>query len=170
MLSFRTKCPVQKSPHIPYLFDANTEWATGRNVLYFAAITRSPKYRYCIFTDDDVVLHFDSFVPPQMNRLPPFRVFEQWLLEPGIDVCACYCGKSKTSPIPEVFKERKHKLERLYDTIREEASLMNRNRTFSEDLRQNLEDYDINTRTYCMNVIRRQNIKPYAHFDCQTKM
>lgn len=89
---------------------------------------------------------------------------------PGIDVCACYCGKSKTSPIPEVFKERKHKLERLYDTIREEASLMNRNRTFSEDFRLNLEDYDINTRTYCMNVIRRQNIKPYAHFDCQTKM
>ena len=81
MLSFRTKCPVRKSPHIPYLFDANIEWATGRNVLYFAAITRSPKYRYCIFTDDDVVLHFDSFVPPQMNRLPPFRVFEQWLLE-----------------------------------------------------------------------------------------
>ena len=47
---------------------------------------------------------------------------------------------------------------------------MNRNRTFSEDFRQNLEDYDINTRTYCMNVIRRRNIKPYAHFDCQTKM
>ena len=165
-------------------------WGTGRNVLYFAAIIRSPKYHYYIFVDDGMVLHFHSFASPQMKRLPPFRVFEQWLLdykpvidvvEPpglvtderkyvtrqtvpllyqqygmmlfqcislqicwvtlplpyavwkkkpvvmanlhvfccgtnilrsGLDVCTWYCGKSKTSPIPKVFKERKHKMER----------------------------------------------------------
>ena len=81
VLSFRTKCQVQKSPHITYLFDPNTGWGTGRNELYFAAITRSPKYHYYIFMDDDVMLNFNSFAPPQMKKLPPFRVFEQWLLD-----------------------------------------------------------------------------------------
>ena len=81
VLSFRTKCQVQKSPHITYLFYPNIGWGTGRNVLYFAAIMRSPKYHYYIFMDDDVVLNFNSFAPPQMKRLPPFRVFEQWLLD-----------------------------------------------------------------------------------------
>ena len=81
VLSFRTKCQVQKSPHITYLFDAITGWATGRNVLYFAAVTRSPKYHYYIFIDDDVVLPLDLFASPQIKRLPPSRVFEQWLLE-----------------------------------------------------------------------------------------
>ena len=88
VLSFRTKCQVQKSPHITYLFYPNTGWGTGRNVLYFAAITRSPKYHYYIFMDDDVILHFHSIAPPQMKRLPPFRVFEQWLLdyEPAVGI------------------------------------------------------------------------------------
>ena len=50
-------------------------------MLYFAAITRSPKYHYYIFMDDDVVLHFNSSASPQIKRLPPFRVFEQWLID-----------------------------------------------------------------------------------------
>ena len=57
-------------------------------MLYFAAIIRSPKYHYYIFMDDGMVLHFHSFASPQMKRLLPFRVFEQWLLDykPVIDV------------------------------------------------------------------------------------
>ena len=83
VLSYRIKCQVQKSPRITYLFYPGTGWGTGtgRNVLYFAAITRSPKYHYYIFMDDDVVLHFNSSASPQIKRLPPFRVFEQWLLD-----------------------------------------------------------------------------------------
>ena len=46
VLSYRIKCQVQKSPYITYLFYPDTGWGTGRNVLYFAAITRSPKYHY----------------------------------------------------------------------------------------------------------------------------
>ena len=30
-------------------------------MLYFAAVTRSPKYHYYIFIDDDVVLSLDLF-------------------------------------------------------------------------------------------------------------
>ena len=88
VLSFRTKCQMQKLTHITYLFYPNTGWGTGRNVLYFAAVMRSPKYRYYIFMDDDVVLHFHSFAPLQMKSLPPFRVFENWLLdyEPAVGV------------------------------------------------------------------------------------
>ena len=79
-------------------------------------------------------------------------------------------GNPKHRPYKRSLKSENTNWRDYIDKIREEASLMNRNRTFSEDFRQNLEDYDINTRTYCMNVIRRRNIKPYAHFDCQTKM
>lgn len=82
VLSFRTKCQERKSPHITYLFGPDTGWGTGRNALYLAAKKkRSPKYHYYIFMDEDVVLGFNSFAPPEMKRLPPFRVFEKWLLE-----------------------------------------------------------------------------------------
>ena len=50
-------------------------------MLYFAVVTRSPKYHYYIFIDDDVVLSLDLFASPQIKRLPPSRLFEQWLLE-----------------------------------------------------------------------------------------
>ena len=255
VLSFRTKCQVQKSPHITYLFDPNTGWGTGRNVLYFAAITRSPKYHYYIFMDDDVMLHFNSFAPPQMKKLPPFRVFEQWLLdyEPVVGVLdygvhygaswtkdrrRTICKKTDNSLVitsvwfDGVFNAFHYKaIEHLFpyrtqyekiswwslhrymctavelifrgqalmyvpitagnpthrsypksvsnmsvywrsyvDTIRAEAPLVYRNQSLFDVLRQNLEDYIMKTRTYCMTESRHQPIKPYAHFDSRTEM
>ena len=253
VLSYRTKCQGQKPPHIIYLFYPNTGWGTGRNVLYFAAITRSPKYHYYIFMDDDVVLHFNSFASPQMKRLPPFRVFEHWLLdyEPVVGVVdyklhhgaiwtndlrkkicnktdsplviptVCYdalfnafhyksiehlfpyrtqyqniswwssqrymfsavelifrgqalmfvpvtTGNPKHRPYPRSLKDANWR--DYIDTIRKEAPLIYRNRTLFEEFRQNLAGYVINTKTYCMNVTRHQQIKPYAHFDFKTEM
>lgn len=77
VLSLRTKCPVRKLQHITYQFYPSSTWGTGQNVLYFAAIARSPVYHYYIFLDEDVVLRFNSFAAPEMRRLPPFRVFEK---------------------------------------------------------------------------------------------
>ena len=255
VLSFRKKCQVQKTPHITYLFDPNTGWGTGRNVLYFAVKARFPRYLYYIFLDDDVVPRFNSFAPPEMRRHPPFRVFEHWLLdyEPVVGVLdnqqhygaiwaiekgRTICNKTDSSlVIPTVwfdglfnayhYKSIKHLFpyrtqyekiswwslhrymftavelifrgqalmfvpvtagnpaHRSYpkslkeidtywrdyiDTIREEAPLVYRNQPLFEDFRQNLENYVINTKTYCMNVTRHQSIKPYAHFDSQTEM
>lgn len=81
VLSFQNKCQDQKSPHITYLFDPNTGWGTGRNALYFAAITRKPGYHYYIFLDEDVFLTYNEFTPPEMRKLKPFRVVEKWLLD-----------------------------------------------------------------------------------------
>lgn len=81
VLSFQTECQEQKSPHITYLFDPNTGWGSGRNVLYFAAINRTVGYYYYIFVDEDVFLSFNEFTSPEMKKLQPFRVVEQWLLD-----------------------------------------------------------------------------------------
>ena len=60
VLSFQDKCQEDhNSSHITYLFDPNTGWGTGRNALYFAAITRTPGYHYYIFLDEDAVLTLD---------------------------------------------------------------------------------------------------------------
>ena len=53
VLSFRAKCQDNKQAHITYLFDSNTLFASGRNLLFFAALDRRPGYHYCIFMNDD---------------------------------------------------------------------------------------------------------------------
>ncbi|KAL9973857.1 hypothetical protein ACROYT_G020363 [Oculina patagonica] len=88
VLSYRTKCEENKQLHISYLFDPNTLFASGRNVLYFAAMERKPGYHYYTFLDDDIVLKYNSFAPTGMTKVSPFRVVEKWLLdyEPAVGV------------------------------------------------------------------------------------
>ena len=90
VLSYRKECGQKNKnfAHITYLFDPTTTWASGRNVLYNAAMKRKPGYHYYIFIDGDTVFEFNGFTPQEMKKLPPFRVFEQWLLdyEPALGV------------------------------------------------------------------------------------
>ena len=81
VLSFQTECQGQHSSHITYLFDPETGWGTGRNVLYFAAINRKQDYHYYIFLDEDAVVSYNEFTPPEMKTLHPFRAVENWLLD-----------------------------------------------------------------------------------------
>ena len=82
VLSYKTECEDRNHPpHISYIFDPTTTWASGRNLLFFNASKRATAYHYYIFVDDDVVLGFNSFTPPKMRTLQPFRVFEEWLLD-----------------------------------------------------------------------------------------
>ena len=90
VLSFRTRCrtPQDNQWHISYLFDPNTGWASGRNVLFFAAMNRRPGYHYYIFLNDDTVLKYNTFTPVNMRNISPFRAVERWLLdyEPAVGV------------------------------------------------------------------------------------
>lgn len=88
VLSFRAKCQENKLSHVSYLFDPNTGWISGRNVLFFAAMDRRPGYHYYIFLDDDTILKYNKFTPTDMTNLSPFRVVEKWLLdyEPAVGV------------------------------------------------------------------------------------
>ena len=88
VLSFQTECLERNLSHVLYLFDPNTGWGTGRNVLYFTAMNKTQVYNYYIFIDEDVVLEFNEFTPPAMKKLQPFRAFEEWLLdyEPAVGV------------------------------------------------------------------------------------
>ena len=89
VLSFRSECHRDEKPsHVSYLFDPNTTWASGRNVLFFEAMDRRPGYHYYIFLNDDTVLSFNRFTPAELTKLSPFRVVENWLLdyEPAVGV------------------------------------------------------------------------------------
>ena len=88
VLSFRAKCQDNNQPHITYLFDPNTLFASGRNVLFFAALDRRPGYHYYIFINDDTILKYNEFTPANMTKMSPFRAVEKWLLdyEPAVGV------------------------------------------------------------------------------------
>ena len=88
VLSFRAKCQDNNQSHITYLFDPNTLFASGRNVLFFAALDRRPGYHYYIFINDDTILKYNEFTPTNMTKMSPFRAVEKWLLdyEPAVGV------------------------------------------------------------------------------------
>ena len=88
VLSFLGKCKDNNQSHITYLFDPNTLFASGRNVLFFAAMDRRPGYHYYIFMDDDITLSYNEFTPANMTKMSPFRAVENWLLdyEPAVGV------------------------------------------------------------------------------------
>jgi len=88
VLSFRAKCQENNHSHISYLFDPNTLFASGRNVLFFAALDRRPGYHYYIFINDDTILKYNEFTPANMTKMSPFRAVEEWLLdyEPALGV------------------------------------------------------------------------------------
>ena len=48
VLRFRARCrtPQDNQSHVSYLFDPKTGWASGRNVLFFAALNGRPGYHY----------------------------------------------------------------------------------------------------------------------------
>ena len=122
VLSYQDKCQADqdKQSHISYLFDPNTLFPSGRNVLFFAAMKRRPGYHYYIFLNDDTVLKFNRFTPTNMTKMSPFRVVEKWLsdYEPAVgvldykqhgasimlDIRRHICGITETSLIiPTVF-------------------------------------------------------------------
>jgi len=88
VLSFQAKCQDNNQSHITYLFDPNTLFASGRNVLFFAAMDRRPGYHYYIFINDDTILEYNEFTPANMTKMSPFRAVEKWLLdyEPALGV------------------------------------------------------------------------------------
>ena len=63
VLSYRAKCKEHKQSHVNYLFDPNTLFPSGRNVLCIAAMDTRPGYHYYIFLDDYVVLKYNDFTP-----------------------------------------------------------------------------------------------------------
>lgn len=81
VLSYRARCQENTHSHVSYLFDPNTLFASGRNVLFFAAMDRKPGYHYYIFLNDDTTLQYNKFAPADMKKLSPFRAVETWLLE-----------------------------------------------------------------------------------------
>ena len=81
VLSYQAECQENNQSHVSYLFDPNTLFASGRNVLFFAAMGRRPGYHYYIFLNDDTTLKYNKFAPVDMKKLSPFRAVETWLLD-----------------------------------------------------------------------------------------
>ena len=101
VLSYRSKCYNATSPHIEYIFNSSTTWATGRNLLYEAALERNMNYLYYIFMDDDIYLETKS----PGNPINPWRLFEDFLerIEPAVGIA----DASGCEYLPSVYKARK---------------------------------------------------------------
>ena len=100
VLSYKTECLEKSEPHITYLFGNETTWGSGRNMLYFHAMQRKLDYLYYIFLDDDITLKFSKAATPEMKRLTPISVFQDWLLdyEPAVGV-GDYLGHDGSSTL-----------------------------------------------------------------------
>ena len=88
VLSYKAECLEKSAPHVTYVFGNETTWGSGRNKLYFHAMERELDYLYYIFLDDDITLKFTEAATPEMKRLTPISVFQDWLLdyEPAVGV------------------------------------------------------------------------------------
>lgn len=88
VLSYQAECKEAAPPQVTYMFEPQSSWGSRRNALYFAALNRTPGYHYYIFIDDDIILTFNDFTPPEMKKIKPVRAVERWLLdyEPAIGV------------------------------------------------------------------------------------
>ena len=81
VLNFEQKCNQTSPTHIQYIFKSNTSWNEGRNLLLEVGRSRSVRYLYYIFIDDDIQL----FTNLNVN---PWRTFLDILkeVEPAIGV------------------------------------------------------------------------------------
>ena len=78
VLSYKKACEDSSLPHIQYIFDQNTSWTTGRNLLYRTIMKREQKYLYYTFFDDDITLNFRE---KPKEDLSPWREYEKALLQ-----------------------------------------------------------------------------------------
>ena len=55
VLSYKENCTDSSLPHVRYIFNQSTTWATGRNLLFYTFIhNTSDAYLYYIMMDDDI--------------------------------------------------------------------------------------------------------------------
>ena len=76
VLSWKQECSDSSLPHVEYIFDPNTTWTTGRNLLYKSIMKREQKYLYYTFLDDDVTLGFKEH-----ENASAWREYEKSLLQ-----------------------------------------------------------------------------------------
>lgn len=104
VLSWGQQCldSSTNSRGVDYVYEKNTTWSSGRNILYHLATeNRHGKYRYYIFMDEDIEFSFtpftahDTYSKGAKNAL---EAFENFLLsyEPAVGLCnyCSRCGKS----------------------------------------------------------------------------
>ena len=78
VLSYKKVCKDTSLPHVEYIFDADSTWTTGRNLLYRTIMKREQKYLYYTFFDDDIQLIFREKPKEDLN---PWREYEKALLQ-----------------------------------------------------------------------------------------
>ena len=81
VLAFKTVCNEASPAHVKYVFKPDITWNEGRNVLLEVGRSRSEKYLYYIFIDDDIEL-------TTVLSINPWRTFLDFLIdiEPAVGV------------------------------------------------------------------------------------
>ena len=94
VLSYRQKCNDSslQLPHVEYIFDPDTSWTTGRNLLYRIAKKRGQKYLYYTLMDDDITLIFKEKSQESLN---PWREYEKAVLQMRPIIAVSWEGDSE---------------------------------------------------------------------------
>ena len=81
VLSYKKKC--DEDSHVMYIYDPNTTWTTGRNLLFYTFIhnmtNRQEKYLYYIMMDDDIDVRWMEKLRPTFSTKNPWRSYEAFL-------------------------------------------------------------------------------------------
>jgi len=81
---------------------------------------------------------------------------------------AVTAGNPTHRPYPKSRKNNNTNWREYIETIQQEAPLVYKNRSLFKAFKEKLDDYVINTLTYCMAVTRHKPVIPYAHFNSIT--
>ena len=81
VLSYQKKC--DKDSQVMYIYDPNTTWTTGRNLLFYTFVhnmtNRQEKYLYYIMMDDDIDVRWMEKFRPTFSTKNPWRSYEAFL-------------------------------------------------------------------------------------------
>ena len=94
VLSYKENCTDSSLPHVRYIFNQSTTWATGRNLLFYTFIhNTSDAYLYYIMIDDDIDMRWLK----AGNKGDPWREIEGLLahVQPAVAGLLLYLREYK---------------------------------------------------------------------------
>ena len=125
VLSFVNVCNDTSLPHVSYIFNPNTTWTTGRNLLYHIFIyKKSERYLYYIMMDDDIEVKWRQRWEVMLQNKDPWRSFEEFIRRTQAPIAALELHETLLSHIEEIRATKDCCMDKEYTiTVRYDAAL-----------------------------------------------
>ena len=124
VLSFVNACNDTSLPHVSYIFEPNTTWTTGRNLLYYTYVyNKSERYLYYILMDDDIEVMWRERWKVMLGNKDPWRSFEAFIRKTQPPIAALELHETLLSHIEEIRASRDCCMDKEYTiTVRYDAA------------------------------------------------